>query len=445
MEKRLGHDFSNVRVHADERAADSAATVDARAYTIGNDIVFNRGQYAPGTPFGDRVLAHELVHVVQNGNGASTPGSLRPISAPADPAELEANRAASLVTDGAAVSISQRSNAQVHRDIGDVAKNVGIVALVTGGLVGAGFGIAALAGAFKEKKPQAEEKPKAPDSAGTKTKPEPERPLLTFDDAMDEGAEVLKPGFGVACGRARGADPDDGYDSTEWKEDPDRGLVIIATTSSSWVAMDHMVKNLGKDVPKFGGGTTKWHFDCFEAVEVLRLYAYYRSMTPADFDKKFPKLEIGFEANLAREWKKPFKADRPKQKPYTEGEQRAVQRGGVTVFEVPKIPSGKSWTQLLAEAPKGSQVIFTNQDAAKKCGSATEERRAELGFCAFVNENTTKLGPDKYWAHPFGVKNEAEIKKMMAEAVVGTATPQYIDKNIYISAIRYPREEPLQA
>ncbi len=65
MESRFGHDFSQVRVHADVKAAESAQALDALAYTIGRNIVFAAGQYAPGTTTGRNLLAHELVHIVQ--------------------------------------------------------------------------------------------------------------------------------------------------------------------------------------------------------------------------------------------------------------------------------------------------------------------------------------------------------------------------------------------
>ncbi len=69
MEPRFGHDFSRVRVHADTAAAESARAVSARAYTVGNDLVFGLGHYAPGTVAGQRLLAHELTHVVQQSGG----------------------------------------------------------------------------------------------------------------------------------------------------------------------------------------------------------------------------------------------------------------------------------------------------------------------------------------------------------------------------------------
>lgn len=70
MEPRFGHDFSQVRVHTDARAAESARTVNALAYTVGRDVVFGKGQYVPTTIAGQRLLAHELTHVVQQGGSA---------------------------------------------------------------------------------------------------------------------------------------------------------------------------------------------------------------------------------------------------------------------------------------------------------------------------------------------------------------------------------------
>lgn len=69
MEPRFGHDFSQVRVHADAQAAESARAVSALAYTVGRDVVLGAGKYAPRTNVGLRLMAHELAHVVQQGEG----------------------------------------------------------------------------------------------------------------------------------------------------------------------------------------------------------------------------------------------------------------------------------------------------------------------------------------------------------------------------------------
>ena len=65
MESRMGMDFSNVKIHTGSVAAKSAQSINALAYTSGNSIVFNEGQYSPGTDSGKRLLAHELTHVIQ--------------------------------------------------------------------------------------------------------------------------------------------------------------------------------------------------------------------------------------------------------------------------------------------------------------------------------------------------------------------------------------------
>ncbi|MBN2385426.1 MAG: DUF4157 domain-containing protein [Anaerolineales bacterium] len=69
MEPRFGHDFGRVRVHTDDLAARSARAVDALAYTVGREVVFAAGQYAPRTSSGRALLAHELAHTLQQGAG----------------------------------------------------------------------------------------------------------------------------------------------------------------------------------------------------------------------------------------------------------------------------------------------------------------------------------------------------------------------------------------
>jgi hypothetical protein len=65
MEQRFGYDFSQIRVHTDAKAAESARAVNARAYTIGRNIVFGSGQFSPHNQKGQILLAHELTHVIQ--------------------------------------------------------------------------------------------------------------------------------------------------------------------------------------------------------------------------------------------------------------------------------------------------------------------------------------------------------------------------------------------
>ncbi|HLJ33068.1 MAG TPA: DUF4157 domain-containing protein [Ktedonobacteraceae bacterium] len=99
MEPRFSHDFSSVRVHTDSRAADSARSVNALAYTVGRNVVFGAGQYQPGTIAGQRLLAHELTHVVQQnkGTGWQKPPELLEMTLPGDATEQEAEHVSNAV------------------------------------------------------------------------------------------------------------------------------------------------------------------------------------------------------------------------------------------------------------------------------------------------------------------------------------------------------------
>lgn len=147
MEPRFGHDFSQVRVHTDARAGESAEAVDAQAYTIGRDVVFAPGQYQPRTEAGNAVLAHELSHVVQQ-DGVSG-SSANTISHPSDSSEREADAVAGSVLRNEPVAVKQSPSAAMQTL--STEEGLGIGAAVAGGaavLGGIAVGIAALAGAF---------------------------------------------------------------------------------------------------------------------------------------------------------------------------------------------------------------------------------------------------------------------------------------------------------
>ena len=74
MEQRLGADFDGVRLHTDARADRLSRSLQAQAFTTGNDIFFRRGGYAPGSATGRHVLAHELAHVAQQRRSPAAQG-----------------------------------------------------------------------------------------------------------------------------------------------------------------------------------------------------------------------------------------------------------------------------------------------------------------------------------------------------------------------------------
>jgi hypothetical protein len=101
MEPRLGHDFSQVRVHSDERASDSARMVGALAYTVGRDIVFGQGRPSLQSREGHRLLAHELVHVIQQQDQDPACGQRIELTPADGPCEREASTVAAGVLSDA--------------------------------------------------------------------------------------------------------------------------------------------------------------------------------------------------------------------------------------------------------------------------------------------------------------------------------------------------------
>jgi Domain of unknown function (DUF4157) len=115
MEQHLGADFGDVRVHDDGAAAASAGAVSAKAYTVGNEVVFNNGAFQPESEAGRHTLAHELVHVMQQRSGPveGTPtGDGVAVSHPSDRFEQEAEARASSLSRVGEASASAPAPAQ---------------------------------------------------------------------------------------------------------------------------------------------------------------------------------------------------------------------------------------------------------------------------------------------------------------------------------------------
>jgi hypothetical protein len=100
MSERIGFDFANVRVHNDARAAASTDALDARAFTVGRHVAFAKGEYAPNTAAGSRLLAHELTHVAQQRGASMGVQAALEVPAPGQADEHEADTAAERVSRG---------------------------------------------------------------------------------------------------------------------------------------------------------------------------------------------------------------------------------------------------------------------------------------------------------------------------------------------------------
>jgi hypothetical protein len=115
MESAFGYDFSRVRVHTDGGAAGVANNLNARAFTLGKDIAFGAGEYAPGSLIGDALIAHELAHVVQQGEAVSSAAPRPQEQAESHGLEEDADRSAV----GAVASLWSGAKGA----LGDIARN----------------------------------------------------------------------------------------------------------------------------------------------------------------------------------------------------------------------------------------------------------------------------------------------------------------------------------
>jgi hypothetical protein len=113
MESNFGRDFSQVRIHTDAQAAQSARAVNALAYTVGRDVVFDTGYYSPETLAGQRLLAHELTHVLQQ--KGTKPNWELCIGKSDDPSEKEAQDFAQAVEPAHSATIQGSTNGTLQR------------------------------------------------------------------------------------------------------------------------------------------------------------------------------------------------------------------------------------------------------------------------------------------------------------------------------------------
>jgi hypothetical protein len=117
MEDRMGDSFGDVQVHTGPTAASACESINARAFTVGNHVAFNQGEYDPESPEGQHVLAHELAHVRQQTGGAVSMLPQEGLELEIDPdpqLEREAEATAQQVMQGGELGIQRMAATEVH-------------------------------------------------------------------------------------------------------------------------------------------------------------------------------------------------------------------------------------------------------------------------------------------------------------------------------------------
>lgn len=276
----------------------------------------------------------------------------------------------------------------------------------------------------------------------------PDQPLVSFEEALKEGAARLrKAGFGNPFGYRLGlADVRDSYDARDWKEVEGSKIRV---KKEPWLAMKNLVDNLGEDVPNAEGEPTTWRLECYSAAGLNYVYARWRTMTRSDFNREFAGLELGIDTKVDRRyWGKAVVSSKPGEAPHLRGETQTVKGQDDVSFELKRTPVGQ-WKAVLGDAPIGSKVRWSNLDAIRRCQEKTGGGAAAGQFteCLWANVNTIKVGPDQFSAHPVnrltGVVSAQQLAEAMAKALNNGEVPEgYIKANIYLSGVEVLRDQP---
>jgi hypothetical protein len=396
MESAFGHDFSRVRLHHDSAAGQLAGSLNARAFTIGQDVAFAGGEYQPGTPVGDALLAHELAHVVQQ-SGAQAPAQ------PMTKGSLESG-ALEEEADNAAVGV-----------------------------------VASLWGGFKGRMADLRENalPRMKSGLRLQRCGAPDTNARTrYEQLLLEGNEKLKGiGFGLPWNHefctSHKINPETGsrgFDEDFWVRPEDECKLVVRRDRKPADAIEALFDPARKK---------KWLVDCSQFVQLAHFYALLhtegKEALNARMGSDFELKGLASQGLKTRSlW---IRNDRNAKM----GEAEVAASGSGAVFDKDRAPvlkkdgREKDVKEVLAAAPFGSRVVFTN---GFPIGIG-----AHTG--AFRNENTMKVGKDAFAAHPLTRGGLSSSNIFTAEEIgdeMAKAAAEYAEAArpyVFISEIEY--------
>jgi hypothetical protein len=388
MESAFGYDFSRVRLHHDSAAGQLASGLNARAFTIGQDVAFAGGEYQPGTPVGDALLAHELAHVVQQSGSRAPAAPLTKGSAEGGALEEEADNAA-----------------------------VGAVASLWGG--------------FKGRLGDLRENALPRLKSGLRLQRcEPSTSARSrYEKLLLEGNEKLRGvGFGLQWNEFCEMKKPRGFDEDFWVKPEGECKLVVRRDRNPADAVEAMFDSNRKE---------KWVLDCGQFVQLAHFYALLHTegkealnaQMGSDFELK-GLASRGLKTRTLWVWQ-----DRNAK--MREAEISAS--GSGAAFDKSRDPilrkdgQEKAVKEVLAAAPFGSRVVFTNG--------------FQFGIGAhtgnFRNENTMKVGDDAFAAHPLERGGLSSSNLFTADEIVdqmAKAAGEYSQASrpyIFISEIEY--------
>ncbi|WP_266156313.1 eCIS core domain-containing protein [Dyella silvatica] len=409
LEARLGHNFADIRVHADEHAHRFTERRDAHAIALPGHVFVNQADLARDTPAGRWVMAHELAHIAQMRNGSA--GQTQPTAS----LEKEASENATLASLGmpAPVRLASRPQALALGKaeaitvgaIGGMAlAGVGLtIAALAGAVPGLGIVVGALVGAGAV----------GALIGGLAASPDiPKEPKERYAYFLRDGAERLAR---AQFGQPLGADFEDKFDHEywEWDDDPkfSRRLKLKEGKKPS-AAINALFSHLGK-----------WRVDCDHLVQIAQLWAQLNTLGESEFDQRnTPTLELRPRESSTLKTKEHYGRSGP-------GDYWKV----IVEWRPPNSPqfdprdTKKTTEELVQTAPVGSRIRFTNRHA-----------QAWHPFC---HENTLKVGNDLFAAGGMttllgrNTFSQLEVETNLAKYTKSDTDPASIREAIYIDEI----------
>jgi hypothetical protein len=374
MEEAFGESFSGVQVHTDTNAAHISENLNARALTVGNHIAFGQGEYKPGNPIGDALVAHELAHVLQQRGAGQT---------------TQRNESGSSNTSGLEEAADQSAVAAIVSMLGGSKQRMGKIARSAMPRLRSGL---KLSRCPKKSEPEPEPKP-APE-------PIPADPHAEYEKRLKEAIDILESARFGLCFESTTR-----YDTKYWyiEEDPLFGKKItLKSGKRPSDAIDAMFADLGK-----------WSVDCAEFVQVAQWYALRHAYGADEFNKR-----AGLSFSLRSHFSTGIK--------YKETYLRTNKTSKMIRLSDKKEET-KSVEDLLKDAPYGSRIMWTNKKAPTS-SAFHNENTIKLGPDAFAAHG---------FSEATNIFTRAEIELKLARAENSSAGAAYVAENIFLSEIDY--------
>lgn len=403
MEGAFGHSFEHVRIHDDAGAAHLSRDLGARAFTVGAHVAFAAGQYRPGTAVGDALLAHELAHVIQQ-RGA----------------------------------VPARSQARVAGD--DVERDADEAAIdAMGALYGERIGL--------DERPRNRSLSRA--ALGLARCGGEQQKLTPFEQYVVEGTRLLR---SIRFGLPYNRDPSSGvcqpgaFDDKNWKLEaasPPVHCMLVNRTDP------------GTAIEELFAHPERWSIDCSIFSQLPTFYALVKTEGKTKFNARVNgRIELKQIASGGLKTKEYWAALGPDDRTMVEqkiapsgfGPELTAQGDNFITKDLNANPRRLAPDELLKIAPIGSRVVFTHGLQAY----LGEHRKGR----PFHNENTTKVGEDRYAAHGLLVRrfpwtkttnelSKDEVIEQLARTAgvrddQGQIIPEHYDEAkplIYISAV----------